>query len=149
MRCRLPTLMLGTGKPGHDMSSWFSTHAFQRLCFNNGVPRRPETQGPRRPPENARSASSILHNLLPQRGNGNGRQHFRDPALAWSARRSRFLPPVTRLSRSAGDLFEPRGPQTQSAFPDAAVQPYQLRQAKRGPVFLFNWDSEIATTTTR
>src|SRR5262249_44046607 len=32
---------------------------FSDFVSNNGVPRRPETQGPRRPPENARSASSI------------------------------------------------------------------------------------------
>ena len=44
-------------------------------------------------------------------------------------------------SRSAGDLFEPRGAQTQSASADAAIQPYRQRQAKRGPIFLFKWDS--------
>src|SRR6516225_2749104 len=114
---------------------------FSDFVSDNGDRRRAETQGPRRHPENARSASSILHHLLPQWANGNGRQHVRDPALAWSARRSRFLPPGTRLSRSAGDLFEPRGPQTQSAFADAAIQLYWQRQAKRGPVFLFNWNS--------
>src|SRR5262249_12586616 len=82
----------------------------------------------RRHPENAPSASSILHHLWPQRGSGNGRQHFRDAALAWFARRSRFLPPRIRLSRSAGDLFEPRGPQTQSAF--AAPQFSSIGNAK-------------------
>src|SRR5262249_26789529 len=114
---------------------------FRDFVPDNGVRRRAETQGPRRHPENARSASSILHHLWPQRGNGNGRQHFRDPAFAWSAWGSRFLPPGTRLSRSAGDLFEPRGRQTQSAFADAAIQLYRQRQAKRSPVFLFNWGS--------
>ena len=117
--------------------SCFSGTLFQTM----GVRRGAETQGPRRHPENARSANSILHHLWPQRGSGNGRQHFRDPALAWSARRSRLLPPGTRLSRSAGDLFEPRGAQTQSASADAAIQQYRQRQAKRGPVFLFKWDS--------
>ena len=118
-------------------NSCFSGSLFQTMGFR----RRAETQGPRRHPANARSANSILHHLWPQRGSGNGRQHFRDFALAWPARRSRFLPPGTRLSRSTRHLFEPRGPQTQSASADAAIQQYRQRQAKRGPVFLFNWDS--------
>jgi Caspase domain. len=43
MRCHLPKLILGTGKPGHDMSSWSSTHAFRDFVSNNGTRRRAET----------------------------------------------------------------------------------------------------------